>query len=206
MGGRKELWEKIYSEKKPNEVSWFQTSPEKSLELVKLAGTSKDGYVIDVGGGASVLVDRLLDGGFEDITVLDISSAALEYAKNRLGEMAKQVKWVVADVTQFHPTEKYDLWHDRAVFHFLTEIPDRKKYADIVNRAVKPGGYLILASFATDGPDKCSNLNVRQYDATLVHEEFGNGFEQVNEFNEIHKTPWGKDQKFKYFLLKKIGD
>ena len=203
MENRKEHWEKIYIERKPNQVSWFQTSPIRSLELVKLSGTSKEGSVIDVGGGASVLVDKLLDEGFKNITVLDISSHGLEYAKTRLGNKANQVKWVVVDVIQFEPEDKFDLWHDRAVFHFLTDQIDRQKYAAIVNRAIKPGGHLILASFAPDGPDKCSNLAVCRYDAGLIERELGNGFELILEKNEVHMTPWNKEQKFRYFLFKR---
>ena len=203
MESRKDHWEKIYTEKKPNEMSWFQTTPEKSLELIKIAGTSKDGNIIDVGGGASVLVDRLLDGGFKDVTVLDISSAALETAKNRLGDQAQKAKWVVADVTQFNPVEKYDLWHDRAVFHFLTEESDRKKYAGIVAQATRPGGHLIMASFAPDGPDKCSNLSVCRYDRELIQKELGVNFNLIREDNEAHMTPWKKEQKFRYFLFRR---
>ncbi len=203
MFDRKEHWEKIYSEKKPTEVSWFQTDPTESLEFIKLSGAPKDGNVIDVGGGASVLVDRLLDGGYKNVTVLDISSAALEYAKGRLGDKAIKVKWVVSDVTQFNPIEKFDLWHDRAVFHFLTDEADRKNYAGIVSRAIKPGGHLILASFATDGPDKCSNLTVCRYDGELIQRELGNDFNLLKEDSETHMTPWKKEQKFRYFLFER---
>lgn len=203
MLDRRKHWEKIYSEKKPDQVSWFQAGPKQSLELVKLAGIPQKGSVIDVGGGASVLVDRLLDEGFKNITVLDVSNTALLYAKERLGERAKQVKWVVKDVTDFNPLVQFDLWHDRAVFHFLIEEADRKKYASIVSRAVKPGGHLILASFALDGPNVCSNLPVCRYDAKLVQKELGNDFELIREETEAHRTPWDKEQKFKYFLFRR---
>ncbi len=203
MPNREEHWEKIYSEKNPDEVSWFQEVPKKSLDLINLSGVSKDGNVIDVGGGASVLVDRLLENGMKNITVLDISSKALEYAKKRLGNRAQQVKWVVADVTQFNPSEKFDLWHDRAVFHFLTEASDRKRYAEIVGHSIKPGGHLILASFALDGPDKCSNLPVCRYDGEMIEHELGNNFKLIKEDSETHLTPWKKEQKFRYFLFSK---
>lgn len=203
MLDRKEHWEKIYNEKQPDQVSWFQTNPKQSLEFVKLARTTKDGSVIDVGGGASVLVDRLLDEGFKNITVLDISNHGLEYAKTRLGDKASLVKWVVADITQYEPKENYDLWHDRAVFHFLTEQSDRNKYATLVSRVINPGGHLILASFAPDGPDKCSNLTVCRYDAKLVQKELGNDFKLISEENESHMTPWNKEQKFRYFLFER---
>ena len=203
MFNRKEHWEKIYSEKKPDQVSWYQNDPKQSLELVKLAGTPKEGSVIDVGGGASVLVDRLLGEGFKNITVLDISNHGLEYAKTRLGNKASRVNWIVADVTQFAPKEKFDLWHDRAVFHFLTDQPDQKKYAALVSRAIKLGGHLILVSFAPDGPDKCSNLPVCRYDADLIQKELGNDFKLIREENEGHMTPWNKEQKFRYFLFER---
>jgi|SRR5581483_1300942 len=203
MNDRKDHWEKIYTEKQPDQVSWFQTTPTKSLELITFAGTPRDGSIIDVGGGASVLVDRLLNAGFKNITVLDISNTALEYAKKRLGDRSKLVKWQVKDVTEFNPLIKFDLWHDRAVFHFLTEEEDRKKYSAKVSSAIKPGGYLILASFAPDGPEKCSNLTVCRYDAGHIHRELGTDFELIREENEGHMTPWNKEQKFRYFLFRR---
>ena len=199
MFDRKEHWEKIYSEKNPNEVSWFQENPGKSLELIKRTGIPKGASIIDVGGGASVLVDHLLDEGFKNVTILDTSDAALRYAQSRLGDQAKRVKWVVADVTQFNPTEKFDLWHDRAVFHFLTEEADRKRYAVTVSQAVRSGGHLVIASFAPDGPDKCSNLTVCRYDGGLIQRELGNDFKLIQEDSEAHLTPWKKEQKFRYF-------
>lgn len=203
MFDRKEHWEKIYSEKKPTEVSWYQQKSEKSLELINAVSMSKDASVIDVGGGTSVLVDLLLEAGFKQVSVLDISENALKYAKRRLGPLAGKVHWIETDATTFVSEEKYDVWHDRAVFHFLTEKADREKYVSRVRDSLKKGGSLILAAFAKDGPDKCSNLNVRQYDSALVKEEFGEGFELAQELTEVHRTPWGKDQKFNYFLLKK---
>ncbi len=205
MFDRKTHWEKIYGEKKPNEVSWYQENPQKSLDLITSTDVSKEEPVIDVGGGASLLVDMLLEQGFQNVTVLDISEKALQYAQQRLGELEGKVKWLVSDITEFESTEKFGLWHDRAVFHFLTEKIDREKYVARVRRSLKKGGYLILSAFAKDGPDKCSNLNVRQYDAALVREEFGEGFDLLQETSEIHQTPWGKDQKFEYFLLKRKG-
>jgi ubiquinone/menaquinone biosynthesis C-methylase UbiE len=205
MFDRKAHWEKIYGEKKPHEVSWYQSNPQKSLELIASTGISKEEPVIDVGGGASLLVDMLLEKGFQNVTVLDISEKALQYAQQRLGELEGKVKWLVSDITEFESTEKFGLWHDRAVFHFLTEKIDRDKYFARVKRSLKKGGFLILCAFAKDGPDKCSNLNVRQYDASLVREEFGEGFDLLQETSEIHQTPWGKDQKFEYFLLKRKG-
>ena len=201
MFDRKTHWEKIYSGKKPTEVSWFQENPGKSLDLIKQTGIPLDAGIIDVGGGATLLTDRLLDAGFKDLTVLDISAIALERAQERLGDRADQAKWVVSDITQYKPSGKFDLWHDRAVFHFLTEEADRRKYAALAGRAVKPGGHLILASFALDGPDKCSNLTVCRYDGELIQRELGTDFKLVREDSESHLTPWKKEQKFRYFLF-----
>jgi SAM-dependent methyltransferase len=204
MLDRKEHWEKIYAEKKPTEVSWYQQKPEKSLGLINAVSASKDASIIDMGGGASLLVDRLLDAGFKHVSVLDISENALKYTKQRLGPLAGKVHWIVSDATSFSSGEKYDIWHDRAVFHFLTEKIDREKYVSRTRESLKKGGFLILAVFAKDGPDKCSHLPVRQYDSALVMEEFEEDFELTQELTEVHRTPWGKDQKFNYFLLKKM--
>jgi 2-polyprenyl-3-methyl-5-hydroxy-6-metoxy-1,4-benzoquinol methylase len=196
-------WEKIYSEKKPTEVSWYQQNPERSLKLILENCPYKDARIIDVGGGASLLEDCLLEQGFTNVSVLDISENALELSKQRLGTQAGKVNWIVENVTLFSPRGKYDLWHDRAVFHFLIEKADRDKYVACASRAIVKGGVLILAAFSKDGPNMCSNLNVRQYDAELVREEFGTDFEWVKEEEETHQTPWGKDQKFRYFVLRK---
>lgn len=198
MFDAKTHWEKIYDEKKPNEVSWYQTNPERSLKLILENSPYQDARLIDVGGGASLLVDRLLEQGFTNVSVLDISEKALELSKLWLGPPAGKVNWIVEDVTAFTPQSKYDLGHDRAVFHFLTEKVERERYVACASRAITKDGALILAAFAKDGPNMCSNLNVRQYDAELVREEFGADFEWVKEEEEIHQTPWGKDQKFNY--------
>jgi len=203
MLDRKKHWEKIYGEKKPDEVSWYQAHPQRSMELIGQAAIAKDGSLIDVGGGASRLVDLLLDEGFRHVSVLDISAGALAYAKERLGPRAKDVTWLESDITTFVPNGTYDLWHDRAVFHFLTEEIERKKYLDSARRALKSGGHLILAAFALDGPEKCSGLPVRRYDAALLQETLGADFALLREIPESHKTPWETEQKFNYFLLKK---
>lgn len=200
---RRGHWEKIYGERKPDEVSWFQETPALSLELIRQANTPLDGNVIDVGGGASRLVDSLLDARFGNITVLDISARALAHAQERLGARAKQVRWIEADVTMFAVEETYDLWHDRAVFHFLMERSDRKEYVDCVRNALKPGGALVLAAFAPDGPETCSGLPVRRCDSLIVRETFGTEFELLKEAAETHRTPWDTEQKFVYFLLKR---
>ena len=205
MFDAKAHWEKIYQEKRPEEVSWFQQDPAKSLELIHYAGIPKTGSLIDVGGGASRLVDKLLEEGYQNLSVLDISAQALDYAKQRLGPKAGLVHWIVADATNWTPDREYDLWHDRAVFHFLTEKAGRDGYTARVKSALRPGGSLILAAFAKDGPDKCSGLPVRQYDSRMVREEFGEGVEFVQESSETHRTPWGKEQKFGFFLLKRTA-
>lgn len=160
---RKSHWENVYTENTPAEVSWYQIEPAVSLELIVSTGISHAGKIIDVGGGASVLVDKLLDQGFQDLTVLDVSSKALDYAKERLGNRAGAVKWIEADITEFESSEKHDLWHDRAVFHFLTDEDDRKKYVQNMNKALNPGGHVIIAAFSIDGPLKCSGLDVERY-------------------------------------------
>jgi SAM-dependent methyltransferase len=173
------------------------------LEFIQLSKVPKDGAIIDIGGGASVLVDRLLELGYKALTVLDISGAALNYSKERLGERSKAVNWVEADITQFDPATTFEVWHDRAVFHFLTDAADRSKYVSLLGRAVKPGGHLVLASFAPDGPEKCSGLPVCRYDARLIGRELGGGFELLREDEETHQTPWDKEQKFRYFLYRR---
>jgi 2-polyprenyl-3-methyl-5-hydroxy-6-metoxy-1,4-benzoquinol methylase len=205
MPDLKHHWEKVYTERKPDEVSWFQSEPAKSLELIRLSGASRDASVIDVGAGASVLVDRLLADGFKNLTVLDLSPTALNYSKARLGASCPQVNWIETDVLEFKSDKPFDLWHDRAVFHFLTEKSDREKYVSVLKKSLKSGGYLILASFAPDGPEKCSNLPVCRYDAALAGKELGEEFKLLCEDNEIHKTPWGTQQKFNYCLFKYLA-
>jgi SAM-dependent methyltransferase len=200
---RKDHWEKIYRDKKPSEVSWFQREPARSLEWIQATTPSKDAGIIDIGGGASVLVDRLLDLGYRRISVLDISGAALGVTKERLGIRAGQVRFVEADVTQCNIDLTCDLWHDRAVFHFLTEAEDRKRYADLLMQSLRPGGHVILAAFATDGPEKCSGLIVRRYDAALVLGELGKEFRMIREEAEVHRTPAEKEQRFRYYLLQR---
>jgi ubiquinone/menaquinone biosynthesis C-methylase UbiE len=202
MSERRLHWEKIHGDRKPDEVSWHQENPSLSLDLIRKAGIPKDGSVIDVGGGASRLADALLDEGFARVSVLDISARSLARAKERLGARASKVVWIETDLTAFVPKEAYDLWHDRAVFHFLTEEDDRRKYVDLVRRTLKAGGALVLAAFALDGPETCSGLPVRRYDAGLVRAAFGSGFVLVDEAAEAHVTPRGVEQRFRYFLLR----
>jgi len=203
MTERKEHWERVYAEKSPSEVSWYQLQPELSLRLIQNCKLEKNEAVIDVGGGASVLVDHLYQAGWEKLSVLDISSRSMEHAKNRLGEKAQHIDWIVADITEFKSSHTYSLWHDRAVFHFLTAPLDRKKYVDVLNRSLKSGGFLILAAFSIGGPVKCSGLDIIQYDSQKLLGELGDTFELVEQAEEIHLTAANKEQQFCYFRLVK---
>jgi len=194
----KRHWERVYESKAPTEVSWFQREARISLDLITRVGPTSDA-VIDVGGGASTLVDGLLERGYADITVLDIAACALDAARVRLGSLSARVNWIAADVLHhaFHPRE-YDVWHDRAVFHFLTSVADRRTYVEQVARAVRPGGAVIVATFAEDGPSKCSGLDVCRYSPKALDAEFGPGFELRTNVREEHVTPTGKIQRFQY--------
>lgn len=198
---RKAHWEQVYRDKSPLEVSWYQTAPTLSLILIMASSIDRDESLIDVGGGASNLVDNLLACGFSAISVLDISAQALAHARQRLGQRSQQVHWIDADITQFEPTERYALWHDRAVFHFLTEADDRLRYRQALERALKPGGQVIIGTFAPGGPLRCSGLPIVQYDAESLQAEFGADFELVETRSETHQTPSGKDQLFNFFRL-----
>lgn len=198
-------WENIYSTKTTDAVSWYQRHPERSLKLIRQAvGDDTTASIIDVGGGASTLVDHLLDAGFTDVTVLDISANALGSAQARLRERARRVAWLEADVLALQITShRFDVWHDRAVFHFLTATKDRHRYVQAVRRAVKPGGSVIVATFAEDGPSQCSGLDVARYSAAQMHAAFGTGFELITSAREDHHTPFGTVQKFIYCLCRK---
>ncbi len=192
-------WESLYATRTEGELSWFQQSPELSLALIAAAGVGREARLVDVGGGASRLVDALLDAGFKDLTVLDIAEAGLEQAGARLGERAGEVTWVVQDVTAWQPAVRFDLWHDRAVFHFLTDADDRRAYVDVLRRALVPGGHVILAAFGPDGPQNCSGLPVVRYDAEAVAKELGGEFCLEEERAEAHRTPGGTTQHYRYF-------
>jgi SAM-dependent methyltransferase len=196
---RKEHWNQVYQTKAPDDASWFQSRPTISLELIDAAGGVKDAGVIDVGGGASVLVDFLLDAGFPSLAVLDLSAAALACARKRLGARAAQVEWFDADVTAFHPPHRFAIWHDRAVFHFLTDKRDRQNYVRVLKRTLAPDGHAIIATFSIDGPLKCSGLAVARYDAPSICAELGPEFRLIQEVGETHITPWRTEQKFTYF-------
>ena len=199
MQSAKEHWEKVYQTKQPDAVSWFQEHATRSLELIRSVGTSLDANIIDVGGGASTLVDDLLSSGFKNVTVLDLSASALEVARTRLASAADSVAWIAGDICSVSlPDQAYDIWHDRAVFHFLTNPADRAAYVEQLMKSVKPGGHVIVATFAPDGPDQCSGLPVARYAPGELHQEFGPSFELLEHMSEEHKTPWGSVQHFVY--------
>ena len=200
---RKAHWERVYSTKGEVEVSWYQDEPRLSLELIRAVVPATGGRIIDVGGGTSVLVDRLLELPFEAIAVLDISETALGKARLRLGERARRVRWLSADVTDVDDLGTFDIWHDRAVFHFLTDVSDRKRYVELARRTVFEGGHLIVASFADDGPKRCSDLDVCRYNAKTMGAELGEGFSLVREARETHTTPWGSSQAFFYGVFRR---
>jgi len=199
MSERKTHWDQVYQNKSPLEVSWYQKQPAICLELIEHTGISKDAALIDVGGGASTLVDHLMAAGYTNLTVLDISAAALAHAQQRMGQQANAVNWIVADVTEFSAPTKYALWHDRAVFHFLTKQSDRDAYISVLRQSLQPGGHMILAAFGIGGPDKCSGLDIVQYDAEKLSAELGKEFVLQEETAETHQTPDGRPQKFGYF-------
>lgn len=201
---RKNHWDSVYAGKKPNEVSWYQTRLEKSLELIHATGVGKNASIIDLGGGASTLVDDLLASGFMNLTVLDISPAAIQAAQARLGARAKEVAWLEADVTRARlPEQAYDVWHDRAVFHFLTDAEDRRRYVSTVHHAVKPGGHVIVATFGPHGPLQCSGLDIARYTPEQLYGEFGGNYELRRSITEDHVTPTGKHQEFIYCYCRK---
>ena len=199
-------WENIYKTKSPKEVSWYQPHLGKSLELIKKLGLPMDAQILDVGGGASTLPDDLWAEGFKNITVLDISSEALKVSSGRFGNKANPIHWIEADVTQVSlRPDHYDLWHDRAVFHFLTEREERQKYIHHCGRSLKPGGHVLMAVFGPNGPLKCSGLEIVRYSPETLGEEFGEAFRLVQHFTEIHKTPFETTQEFLYCLFQKIS-
>lgn len=200
---RKDHWDNVYAQKGPMDVSWYQRSPTISLQLIASTGIDHPSKVIDIGGGASVLVDKLLEAGYTDVTVLDISVNSIHYAKERLKGQAEQVTWIVSDITEFAPVCAYDVWHDRAVFHFLTDPKDRQSYVEVMKKAVNPGGHVIISAFALQGPPKCSGLNVERYSMEKMAGELGKDFKFVKSVDEIHLTPGKKEQKFIYGYFKK---
>jgi len=196
-------WERVYRTKRPTEVSWYAPHLDVSLRIIEEAAPERGSRIIDVGGGEATLVDDLLDLGYRHLSVLDVSATALDVAKARLGERAGAVDWLCGDVTTFpFAHHQYDLWHDRAVFHFLTDPKDRAAYILQVTHAVQPGGHVIVATFGPEGPTKCSGLEVVRYDPAALHDQFGRNFRLLRHLTEIHQTPAGAAQQFTYCYCK----
>lgn len=202
---RKSHWENIYQTKARDQVSWFREHLDTSLRMITNTGVGREAAIIDVGGGNSTLVDDLLENGYVDLSVLDISGKAIAGSKERLGRKAEDVIWIEADITSAElPKDHYDVWHDRAVFHFLTDPDDRRKYVELVLRSLKPGGHIIVASFGLEGPEKCSGLDVVRYSPDSMHDEFGDAFRLVKSVGETHNTPFGTTQEFVYCYCRKV--
>jgi SAM-dependent methyltransferase len=203
---RQRHWETVYSTKSETDVSWFQETPEPSLALLALVGAGSNSAIVDVGGGASRLVDALLVEGYTDLTVLDLSAAALATARQRLGKAADRVQWIAADATTWEPPPKrYDVWHDRAAFHFLTDEADQHAYIDRLARGLKIGGHAIIGTFAVDGPEKCSGLPVARHSAESLAAVLGNNFGRVDTRPHEHATPWGSVQKFQFSTFRRLA-
>lgn len=202
---RKQHWEQVYTEKSPQETSWHQAVPTLSLQMIRHAAAGHKPSLIDVGGGASRLADLLLEQGFPDLTVLDISGRALEQVRMRLGSRARAVELIEADVTTYEPSRTWEIWHDRAAFHFLTDAADRGRYVDVLRRSLAAGGQAIIAAFALDGPEKCSGLEIVRYNAQSLGRELGPGFVLEEEHAEVHLTPAGKQQRFGFYRFRKAN-
>jgi SAM-dependent methyltransferase len=194
----KNHWEQVYLKKQPDAVSWYQLHPEYSLAMIEATGAGIEARIIDVGGGASTLVDHLLAAGYRHLTVLDISPTAIARARERLGEQANRISWLEVDVIDYIPKQGLEIWHDRAVFHFLTSAEERARYLAALNKALKPGGHAILATFAEDGPDKCSGLEVVRYSPESLNRAVGHGLRLIETRSELHHTPRGGIQQFVY--------
>lgn len=195
---RKTHWHDVYTDKEPTDVSWYQPVPSKSLQLIRATGVVPSAAILDAGGGASTLVDNLLAEGYTDISVLDVSGVALERSQARLGELAKDVHWIESDVTTFAPSRRYAVWHDRAVFHFLTDADERAAYIDVLGKALQPGAHLLIATFGPEGPERCSGLPVQRYDSVALEELLGTQFRLGGHELEMHETPSGSTQQFLY--------
>lgn len=198
MSDRTTHWQNVYATKGEAEVSWFQNSPTISLEMIRAANPDRNAAIIDIGGGESRLVDALLQDGYRDLAVLDLSANALEVVKKRIGTAASTIDWIVADVATWQPAKTYDVWHDRAAFHFLTDPWDRAAYVDRLRTAIAAGGQVIIATFAPDGPEKCSGLPVQRHDSASLSGELGPEFELVEARSEMHQTPWHSTQAFQF--------
>jgi SAM-dependent methyltransferase len=202
---RRDHWNRVYQTRAPESVSWYQQRPDISLELIAASGIARDAGIIDVGGGTSVLVDHLLELGYTNLAVLDLSGAALDVSRSRLGAWAAAVEWFEADVTSFEPPHRYALWHDRAVLHFLTDTEDRARYVTTLRKALQPNGTVIIATFAPDGPPKCSGLDVVRYDEHSIVAALGAGFQLHEVRRETHVTPGKAEQRFNYFRFSAVA-
>ena len=198
---RKKHWETVYETKQPNEVSWTQENPKTSLDFIRATNLNKTAKIIDIGGGDSKLVDFLLEAGYENLTVLDISEKALERAKNRLGKKAEKINWIISDITEFQPETTYDIWHDRATFHFLTTPEQVEKYVQIVEKCVSD--FLIIGTFSEKGPKKCSGLDIKQYSENELENQFSNRFKKLKCITEDHVTPFETTQNFTFCVFEK---
>lgn len=204
MIDRTQHWQQVYTTKHENEVSWFQERPDVSLAMIRAAGVHPDSAIVDIGGGASRLVDVLLQDGYRALTVLDLSAAALEAAKQRVGSAGANVVWIEADVTTWWPQRQYDIWHDRAAFHFLTEPTDRAAYIERLRHALRPTAQAIIGTFALDGPEKCSGLPVQRYDARSLADTLGSDFRLLETRSDIHRTPWQSTQSFQFSRFARV--
>jgi SAM-dependent methyltransferase len=200
--GGQEHWQGVYSVKAETEVSWFQESPEPSLGLILEAAPSRSAAIVDIGGGASRLAETLIGKGFETVSVLDLSAAALDAARSRMTD-PDRVRWIVADATQWQPDRPYHVWHDRAALHFLTDPTDQTRYAERVRQALAPGGVAVIGTFAPDGPEKCSGLPVYRHDSASLAKLLGAGFSLMKSLRHDHVTPWGSMQKFQFSIFRK---
>ena len=201
---RRAHWQDVYSSKNETEVSWFEQSPAISLDLIRRSGAHSDTSIIDIGGGASRLVDALLEHGYQSVSVLDISEKALSVARARLRARASQVRWIEADVTRWEPEQKYDLWHDRAAFHFLTDPNDRRAYLERLMRGTSSGAQVVIGTFAPDGPDRCSGLPVTRHDVNSLEQAIGASFELEETRPSEHRTPGGSIQRFQFSRFRKL--
>ena len=199
---RESHWERVYREKDDSQLSWHQDDPTTSLELCDVAGMDAGSSVIDIGGGTSRFAEHLIERGLSDVSVLDVSQAALHRSRRRLGALSAQVEWIASDVTTWNPDRSYDLWHDRSVFHFLNDAADRTAYQDQLYRCLLPGGHAIIATFALDGPETCSGLPVVRYDPEGLSEVLGDRLTLVSHRRQTHLTPWRNPQSFQYSLLR----
>jgi len=202
---RKKHWETIYQTRELKDVSWFQPIPETSLHFFTQFNMSLTAKIIDIGGGDSLLVDNLLEKGYQDITILDISEAAIERAKQRLGDQANKVKWIIADAAAFKPTEKYDFWHDRAAFHFLTDEQEISDYLETAHQSINPSGILVIGTFSEQGPKKCSGIDIRQYSKESMTDRLKDHFEKIDCISVDHKTPFDTIQNFVFCSFRKLS-